>query len=395
MKKQKSSQNKTSFSIMGRLKASTFLFLLVVSILAGFYAFPVLADKYDDQIKALRQQNASYEARAAELRILAGSLAEEIARLEAEKQAILVQIADNDKKLTQLNNDIKKTEAEILANQDALGLVIKDMYFADQISPLERLASSKTISDYINEETHRDSMRRNLIDKVDEIEANKKALETQKKEVEAVLERQKAQRDNLVAKEAAKNKILSDTKGEENNYRQMAEKNNAKVKQLEAAQAEEMRRLAQQGGWNVPGGTVGGGGYPGKWAFAPLNSYVDSWGMFSRQCVSYAAWKVWSTGRRMPYWGGDRYVTIDGRRVFTSGHAKYWPINARADGIPTGSTPKEGAVAVWYIGYYGHVMYVEKLNGDGTMWVSDYNWNWDGAYHYYKRSTAGLTYIYF
>ena len=39
------------------------------------------------------------------------------------------------------------------------------------------------------------------------------------------------------------------------------------------------------------------------------------------------------------------------------------------------------------------------VNGDGTITVSDYNNNIDGLgwgrYHYYTRSSAGLTYIYF
>jgi hypothetical protein len=46
-------------------------------------------------------------------------------------------------------------------------------------------------------------------------------------------------------------------------------------------------------------------------------------------------------------------------------------------------------------GYYGHVMYVEAVNGDGTITVSDYNFDWDGLYRYYTRSASGLTYVYF
>ena len=47
------------------------------------------------------------------------------------------------------------------------------------------------------------------------------------------------------------------------------------------------------------------------------------------------------------------------------------------------------------IGYYGHVMYVESVNGDGTITVSDYNFAWDGLYRHYTRSASGLTYVYF
>lgn len=35
--------------------------------------------------------------------------------------------------------------------------------------------------------------------------------------------------------------------------------------------------------------------------------------------------------------------------------------------------PRAGAAAVIMGGAYGHVMYVESVNGDGTITVSDYN----------------------
>ena len=40
-------------------------------------------------------------------------------------------------------------------------------------------------------------------------------------------------------------------------------------------------------------------------------------------------------------------------------------------------------------------MYVESVNGDGTITVSDYNLAWDGLYRKYTRLASGLTYVYF
>ena len=78
---------------------------------------------------------------------------------------------------------------------------------------------------------------------------------------------------------------------------------------------------------------------------------------------------------------------------------KQWPSTTARYGIANGSTPKAGSVAIQYVGVYGHAMYVEAVNGDGTITVSDYNNNSDGLgwgrYHHYSRSAAGLTYIYF
>lgn len=52
------------------------------------------------------------------------------------------------------------------------------------------------------------------------------------------------------------------------------------------------------------------------------------------------------------------------------GNAYSWVSSAQATGIPTGSKPRAGA-----IGQSGnHVVYVEKVNGDGTITVSDMNY---------------------
>ena len=51
-------------------------------------------------------------------------------------------------------------------------------------------------------------------------------------------------------------------------------------------------------------------------------------------------------------------------------------------------------------GQYGHVMYVESVNGDGTITVSDYNRGLDGLYRGpdapgSRMPASGLKYIYF
>ena len=113
-----------------------------------------------------------------------------------------------------------------------------------------------------------------------------------------------------------------------------------------------------------------------------MDSLVDSWGLYNRECVSYTAWKVWSTGRYMPYWGGR-------------GNAKQWDDNARAEGIPVDGTPRAGDVAISNAGIYGHTMYVEEVYDDGSIRVSDYNQQWDGLYRMYTISAAKAdTFVY-
>lgn len=56
-----------------------------------------------------------------------------------------------------------------------------------------------------------------------------------------------------------------------------------------------------------------------------------------------------------------------------------WLLNARAGGVPTGSAPRPGAVAVFPRGYagsaVGHLAIVENVLADGTYIVSERGWN--------------------
>ncbi len=128
-------------------------------------------------------------------------------------------------------------------------------------------------------------------------------------------------------------------------------------------------------------GSAAHGGYPLRWDLAAQDSTVDSWGMYNRECVSYAAWKVYQTYGSMPFWGGI-------------GNANQWVANARNAAIPIGYTPLAHSVAISMHGYYGHAMWVEAVDGD-RIYVSQYNYDLRGHYSEMWVSSAGLTYIYF
>lgn len=361
----------------------------VLMVMAGPITFGqhVFADKYDDQINALQAEIDNYQAQAAALSAQADTLANELASLSNQKATIQSQIDLSQAKYDKLVNDIAETERKIADNQEALGQIIADMYVDGTITPLEMLASANDIGDYVDQQEMRASIQDSLSQTIDEINELKKQLEQQKVDVERVLADQKSQRDLLAAKEAEQAKLLADTQGQEAAYQQLSSERNSQISALRDQQAAAMAAAAAaSGASNIGGGTVGGGGYPGVWAYAEQDTLVDNWGLYNRECVSYTAWKVASTGRFVPHFSGY-------------GNANQWPSTTARYGIPSGSTPVAGSVAIWYVGIYGHAMYVEAVNGDGTITVSDYNNNADGGgwgrYHYYTRSAAGLTYIYF
>jgi surface antigen len=127
-------------------------------------------------------------------------------------------------------------------------------------------------------------------------------------------------------------------------------------------------------------GPACGGGYPDKWCRQPLDSVVDSWGMYNRECVSYTAYRVANSGRVMPFGFGD---------------ANKWPAAARAHDIPVSSTPQVGDVAIKMGGKHGHSMYVEAVNADGTISISEYNKNKTGTYQQETLQPTGLVFIHF
>ena len=77
------------------------------------------------------------------------------------------------------------------------------------------------------------------------------------------------------------------------------------------------------------------------------------------------------------------------------GNANMWDNRAQGLGIATGSEPRVGAAAVSNVGYYGHVMYVEAVNGNGSIVISEYNGNGMGKYSMKTISASGLVFVYF
>ena len=75
------------------------------------------------------------------------------------------------------------------------------------------------------------------------------------------------------------------------------------------------------------------------------------------------------------------------------GNANTWAARARAQGFATGSTPRVGAVAQAVTGYM-HVALVTAVNGDGTITVSEMNYNGWGVVSSRTAPASAFTYIY-
>lgn len=368
-------RTQTNITILGNLRKAASGTLLAL-LLAIYPATSTLADNFDDQINALQSQVSAFQEQAGQLRAQADNLQAQIGAIDTQKRAIEAQISANEIKKEQLNQKIQETSDRIVKQKDGLGKNLRSMYVESDISPLEMVASSKSISDFIDKQEYRNKIRDAIQESLKEIKDLQAKLTAQRQEVENVLASQKALQSNLAEQEAQKNQLLAETQGQEDAYRQLVSSNNSKITDLRAQQRAANARFIGSAG----SGPACGGGYPGMYCNAPMDSIVDNWLMYNRECVSYAAWKVYVTHGYSPTgWG----------------NANMWPGNARSAGLSVDSNPRVGDVAVWNVGYYGHVMFVEAVHGDGTISISQYNADWNGTYSTARISSGGLEYIHF
>ena len=345
---------------------------------------PVYADQFDEKIKAAQQEVDAYQGESAKLGKKADTLSNALAKLGAQKATIQSQLDLSQAQRDKLVKEIAENEDRLKHNQVVFGDSIVDLSIESQVTPVEMLASSGSVGDYLDKQEYLASVRDKVNDSINQIQTLKTKLNKQKTEVEQVIKDQKGQRQALVAKENERAKLLQETRGKESSYRGLISERNGEIASLRAEQAAANAARLQSfgGGASVQAGDPGHGGYPGYLDNAPKDSLVDPWGMYNRECVSYAAWKVEQNRGHMPYWGG-------------SGNANQWPGNAAASGIPTSSSPKRHSVAVTYSGPYGHVAWVESVSG-GYVTVSQYNWGMAGEYSEMTVPASFFdTYIYF
>jgi surface antigen/DNA-binding protein H-NS len=354
------------------------LALALAGVIGG--ATIVHADKFDDQINALQTQSNAAQGVLNGLESQASSYQGAIDQLQAQIDAVRSQLAANQGQQESLQQQITANQQQIDQKKQQLSATIKSMYIDGQTSTIEELASSKDLSDYVDKQEYHTAIQNQLDATIQQIGALQNQLQKEKLQVDQLVTSEKAQNNQLSSDQARQDQLLTYNQGQQDAYNQQISTNSSQISKLRQQQIAANARFS---GGGAPGsGPTCGGGYPAKWCEIPQDSVIDTWGMYNRECVSYTAFRVAASGRYMPYWGG-------------SGNANQWPADARAAGIPVDSTPTPGSVAISMRGAFGHAMYVEGVNGDGTINISQYNVNLDGRYSTATVSASGLYFLHF
>ena len=383
-----------SISFMGKA-------LLVVSVVVMAVATPlqlagkVFADQYDNQINALQAQINSYNAQA---KVLAGqvlTLQGAVAQIQDQINATQAQIDLSQTQYDQLVAQIADTEKKIKDNQDALGTTIASLYVDQAVTPLELIASSKNISDFLDKQEYRNSVRDQLTATITQIQDLKTKLDTQKADVADVLAKQNAQKASLDASRAQQQTLLNETQGQEAAYHQLITTAQQQLNDAANAQKAYYQSLISSGHsassgvsgsfqWQnlTPNNGAGGcgGGYP---YCQPKDTVADAWQLYNRECVSYVAWAL--STRFNKYVGG-----FNGQ-----GNAEDWPYSAPAySGAVRVYSPQPGDAVILPGGTsfspIGHAMIVESVSNDGWIHVSQYNFYGTGQYSTMDIRNSGI-----
>lgn len=375
----------TPVSISRRVKNASLIFTAVILVGIGIIytqTRPASADQYDDKIRALQADMNRYQAEANRLNSEAVTLKNTIAQITNQKNAIQARIEVNQAQHDKLVIEIKDTEEEIKENQDALGTTIADMYVDDTISPVEMLASSQNIGDFLDKQEYRNSVKDELGSTIKKVKDLKASLTKKQKEVAKVLAEQKAARDDLRAKESEQATLLARTQNDESKYQGMISSNKKEIAKARAAQAAMQARANSSGGYSVvSSGSLGAytslwapnscsmGGPGGWYSYGGADGNGgDGRGYGCRQCASYAAWKIANETGRYYKWGNGGMFA--GRAV-AAGYKNL------------GGNPQPGSIAVMW-GDPGHVAWVEAVSGNQVL-VSQYNWQINGQYGMYSE----------
>lgn len=378
-------------------KATLVLVVLLIAIITPIQiSQSVSADPYDDKINALQQDINKYQAEANRLNGQALTLQSTVAQLASQKAAIQAQVDLNQAKYDKLVIDIANTEKKIKDNQDVLGDTIADLYVDAKISPLEMLASSNNISDYLDKQEYRNSVRDQLTSTIAEIKTLKEQLGVQKADVEKILAQQKSDRDSLAEKEAEQQSILNQTQNDESAFQALISSRSAEIAEARATQAALAQRGTSTGGFKV----FSSGLLPayvtdsqyGSWnnSNCQMVSYLSTGGVDNnggdgrdygcRQCASYVAWKIDQVKGYWPSWGNASSFGSKG----------------------VASPPRAGTVAVLYDGGPGHVAWVESdpyistsgsLQGQSVIQVSQYNFNYGQGYGMYSLMELSVNFF--
>jgi len=290
------------------------------------------------------------EARAKELAAYANTLEGEVTRLNAEIAALEDEITRNQAIANDLNAQITLNQEKLTLQQTALAKLLVTMHFEGETDTIAMLASSKSLGDFAEKQNRQTNVKNQVTTSTRTIRELKEELEKQKASVDALIASTEISRNEATNKRNQQASLIARYENDSAAYQ----------RDSEAARQTMQREIAAEIAKYNNGGVVGEGynSYPYRDRCPRDNVGYIVVGGYVCQCTSYAGWKA------QERWG--IYIS-------SWGDAKSWGYSAQRYGYVVDSNPAPHTIAYSTAGIYGHVMWVESVNSNGTINLTEYN----------------------
>lgn len=301
-------------------------------------------------------KNAASAANSANLyQMRVNDLTVEIAGKEAE-------IAQTQAEIVTLQREIEIKEKKLFEEQDALAELLVNMHFESDAEPIKILAGSTSISDLAEKTAREEVVKEQISIAATAVKSAKLQLEQDKAEVEDLLAQQKAAREYMVVKRAEQQSLVEKYENDAEAYAEVAKAAAAAQREAEKAEQEAHPELYRGSAYTGANTYPWQGDCPGRQDeyttyYEDLDGDSHKIGGYVCECVSYAGWKAYEAYGVALAWG----------------NAYSWDDQARAHGYVVDKNPAPGTIGQVDGFPYGHVFWVESVNGDGSINVSEYN----------------------
>ena len=268
-----------------------------------------------------------------------------------------MEIAETRAQIEDLKRQIEETEIKLKSEQEALASVLVNMHFEGDAEPITILAGSTSISDLAEKQARNEVVRQQISATAVKIKGIKAKLESDKAEVEALLEQQQVAKAELEERRAEQQELVEKYQNDAAAYAAVAEE--AKLAQREAERREQEAHPEKYRGSSYSGVNT----YPWQDVCPErqddFGTSIDGYyiGGYVCECVSYVGWKAYEAYGLVLAWG----------------NAYNWDDRARAYGYRVDGTPEPDSIGQIDSGPYGHVVWVESVNADGSINVTEYN----------------------
>ena len=370
------------------LKRATIISVITIVVLTGTIIFNPnsYATNYctTEACKEAERKEAEAREKATEAATAAKDLEGVIQSLEQEIAAIEAKIAQSEKEVEDLSLQIKLNEEKLNAQQTALAALLVDMHFEENPDAIVILAGSNSISEVAERQSRQETVKYQVSQSAQKVREIKTELEKEKTAIERIIKNQQAQREAISEKRSEQTSLMEQYRDNAEAYTEEAEE--ARKKKDAEIQAYINEMLKSTGGGIITEPGLNSYPYSNEcpdlnWRYTSAGYGSDSrFGGYYCECVSYTAWKVYE------YWGYSLYW----------GDANNWGYRARNAGFTVNDTPEPYSVGYYTNSAWGHVVWVESVNDDGTINYSEYNGARTADFAYRTGvSASNFSYIHF